>query len=168
MNDLLLRPWQMSDAAALAAIANNPKIYQRVRDAFPSPYTHSDAIQWISTANKKKPPESFVIEYQGELAGTIGYIPGADVYVKSCEIGYFIGEPYWGKGIATEAIRMLIEHIWSLQKYVRIEALVFSNNLASGRVLEKNGFVLESIREKAVFKNNELIDDHIWVKFNLP
>lgn len=168
MNDLLLRPWQMSDAASLVEIANNPAIFQRVRDAFPSPYTHSDAVNWISSAAKIKPPESFAIEYQGQLAGTIGYIPGTDVYVKTCEIGYFIGERFWGKGIATESIRLLTEHIWSLQKYVRIHAFVFSNNPASERVLQKNGFILESTRTKAVYKNHELLDDRVWVKLNIP
>jgi RimJ/RimL family protein N-acetyltransferase len=164
MNDLLLRPWQLSDAAALAAIANNPLIFQRVRDAFPSPYTHTDAIQWISTAAKKKPPESFAVEYKGELVGSIGFVPGTDVFRRSCELGYFIGEPYWGKGIATEAVKLLTAYIWSLDQFVRIHAHVFSNNIASAQVLAKNGFELEATHRKAAYKNNELLDDQVWVK----
>ena len=166
MNELLLRPWQMSDAISLVEIANNPRIYKWLRDAFPVPYTHQDAVHWILHAGKNHPPESFAVVNKGTLVGSIGFVPGTDVYRKSCEIGYFIGEPYWGTGIATEALRLLTEHIFSLQIYVRIQAKVFSNNSRSVRVLEKNGFELEATLHNAVYKNNEILDEQVWVKIN--
>lgn len=164
MNDLLLRPWQMTDAVPLVEIANNPRIYQWLRDAFPVPYTHQDAVNWILHAGKHHPPESFAVVRNGVLAGSIGFVPGTDVYKKTCEIGYFIGEPFWGLGIATTAVRLLTEHICSLQLYVRLQAKVFSNNEASFRVLEKNGFQHEATLKNSVFKNNQILDEQVWAK----
>lgn len=164
MNDLLLRPWQMTDAVPLVEIANNPHVYQWLRDAFPTPYTHSDAVQWISHAGKQLPPENFAVESKGVLVGSIGFVPGTDIYSRSCEMGYFIGEAYWGLGIATEAVRLLTQYICTLPNMVRIQAKVFSGNLASTRVLEKNGFILEATHQQAVYKNNQLLDEQIWIK----
>ena len=164
MNDLLLRPWQMTDAVPLVEIANNPHVYQWLRDSFPTPYTHSDAVQWISHAGKQHPPENFAVESKGILVGSIGFVPGTDIYRQSCEMGYFIGEAYWGSGIATEAVRLLTQYICTLPNMVRIQAKVFSGNLASTRVLEKNGFILEATHQQAVYKNDQLLDEQIWVK----
>jgi len=164
MSDLLLRPWQMTDAAVLVEIANNPQVYKWLRDAFPAPYTYQDAVNWILHAGKHHPPESFAVVKNGVLTGSVGWVPGTDIYRKSCEIGYFIGEPYWGLGIATEAVYLLIQHISSLHTYNRIQAKIFMTNVSSARVLEKNGFTLEAVHQLAVFKNNQIMDEQVWVK----
>ncbi|MFY0022190.1 GNAT family protein, partial [Acinetobacter baumannii] len=80
----------------------------------------------------------------------------------SAEIGYWLAEPFWGQGIATEAVRQLVEYTFYYFDIVRLYAEVFETNKASMRVLEKNGFYLEGVRRKAVFKNGLLMDDFIW------
>ncbi len=165
MSDILLRPWHRRDAAALALIANDRNIWDNVRDQLPFPYTLADAVQWINHCHTQEPPVSFAIEYKGSVAGSIGCVPQQDVYRKNMEIGYFVGESFKGKGIATGAVRILESYIVSRFDVVRIYAKVFAHNTASMKVLQKNGFFLESIHRKAAFKNNQLIDEYQWVKF---
>ena len=162
--DIILRPWQKQDAQILAAIANNRNIWNNLRDYFPTPYTVTDALQWITKTAAEKPASNFAIVWKQQVVGGCGCIIKEDVYRKNKEIGYFIGEPYWGKGIATEACRLLCAYIAEQKDVVRIEAHTFQNNKSSMRVLQKNGFYLEAIRQKAVFKNNELLDEYLWVK----
>ncbi|MDE3235079.1 MAG: GNAT family N-acetyltransferase [Bacteroidota bacterium] len=164
MSEVLLRPWKKEDAQALAAIANNRTIWNQVRDRMPSPYTVTDALEWIEHCSKQKPLQNFCIEVNGAVTGSIGFIPKADVCRKTVEIGYFVGELYWGKGIATTAVALLLQHIENTLDVVRIYAEVFEHNKASMQVLRKNGFSLEGIRRKAVIKNNIIMDDYVWVK----
>ena len=107
---------------------------------------------------------TFCIAVDGKLAGSIGVTLRDDVYRKTAELGYFIGEEYWGQGIATEAIKQMVKYVQKKFDLVRIDADVFEFNKASMRALEKNGFHLESIRKKAAFKNNIIVDDYVWVK----
>lgn len=164
MINIELRRWQKQDAQALASIANNRNIWNSVRDFFPSPYTVTDALQWITKTATENPPLNFAIVVQGQIVGGAGCILKEDVYRNNIEIGYFIGEPFWGKGIATEACRLLCEYIQQQMNIIRIEACTFQHNKASMRVLQKNGFYLEGIRKNAVIKNNELLDEYCWVK----
>ncbi len=164
IKDVKLRPWRKEDAGQLAAIANNKKIWLNVRDRFPHPYTVTDALQWIAFCTSQEPMQNFAIEYDRQIAGSIGILIKEDVYRKSIEIGYFIGESFWGKGIATKAVALIMDHIIKAYDPVRVWAEVFEHNIASMRVLEKNGFALESIRKKSVFKNNLVLNDHVWVR----
>ncbi|MEP6846128.1 MAG: GNAT family N-acetyltransferase [Panacibacter sp.] len=164
MHNISLRPWQREDAQALAAIANNRNIFNNLRDHLPHPYTVMDALQWVAHCKDQNPVINFAVIYNGKVAGSIGCVPKTDVYRKSMEIGYFIGEQFKGLGIATEAVRILLEYIAHRFDVVRIYAEVFSHNKASMRVLRKNGFYLEGIRRKSVIKNNLVMDDYIWVK----
>ena len=159
-----LREWKRSDADALAAIANNKKIWDNVRDLLPFPYTKKDAKEWLELVKKQKTVTTFCIEVDGNLAGSIGVTLKDDVYKKTAEIGYFIAEEYWGKGAATEAIKQMVSFVQKEFDIVRIYAEVFEFNRASMKALEKNGFYLESIRKKAAFKNNMIVDDYVWVK----
>jgi RimJ/RimL family protein N-acetyltransferase len=159
-----IRCWKKEDAAALTSLANNKKIWLNVRDGFPHPYTLDDALQWIAFTSDQKPLQNFAIIYGGNVAGSVGVLLRDDVYRKTIEIGYFIGERFWGRGIATEAVALLIEYIKNQFDVVRIYAEVFEHNKASMRVLEKSGFYLEGIRKKAVIKNNVIMDDYVWVK----
>jgi RimJ/RimL family protein N-acetyltransferase len=159
-----LREWKRSDAEALAKIANNKKIWDNVRDRLPYPYSKKDAKEWLALVKLQKTVTTFCVEADGEMAGSVGFTMKEDVYRKSVEVGYFIGEEFWGKGIATEAIRQLIEYIQKNFDVVRIYAEVFEYNKASMKVLEKNGFYLECIRRKAAIKNKIILDDYVWVK----
>ena len=162
--EIFLRPWKKEDASQLAKIANNKNIWNNVRDSLPHPYTQKDAEEWIAHCRRQKPALNFAIIYNEKLAGSIGCTPKTDVYSKSIEIGYFIGEAFWNKGIAKNAVRILLNYIEEEFDVIRVYAEVYAYNKASMRVLLKNGFYLESIRRKAAIKNNVLIDDYVWVK----
>jgi len=164
MAKITLRTWRREDAQQLASIANNRNVWKNLRDRLPSPYTVMDALQWIGHCAGERPTLNFAIVCDNVVTGSIGCVLKEDVYRKTVEIGYFIGEPYWGKGIATEAVRLLIDYIARHFDVVRIYAEVFETNKASMKVLQKNGFYLECIRRKAVIKNNVLMDDYVWVK----
>lgn len=159
-----LRPWDFADIPALAKMANNKKIWDMLRDRMPYPYSEKDALDFIRLSREQDPVCNFTIECNGELVGSIALVPKEDVYRLSAEIGYYIAEPHWGKGIATIAIAELLEYIDHQFSFQRIYAEVFESNKASMRVLEKNGFHLEGIRKKAVVKNNLVMDDYVFVK----
>lgn len=154
-----LRKFELSDAPILQRLCNNKKIAEKVRDLFPHPYTLQDAEFFIGLCSKEEPQVTFAIEYDGELAGAVGLVPQSDIYRKTAEIGYWIGEPYWGKGIATEAVRMLVDYGFNKLNLIRIYTGVFENNPASCRVLEKAGFTREAVFKKAVIKNGMIMDE---------
>lgn len=157
-----LRPWQIGDIQPLSILANNPHIAAMLRDAFPQPYKIEHATAWVER-QLQQPGQSFAIVVDGAFAGGIGMEPRYDVYRHSVEIGYWLGQLYWGRGIAAKAIGLLVAHIWQQVPAVqRIEALVFAPNIASQKALQKNDFVHEGTRRNAVIKNGVLLDDHIW------
>jgi ribosomal-protein-alanine N-acetyltransferase len=163
--EILLREWRRGDIEMLVKLANNKNIADNLRDRFPYPYTLKDAEEWLILNEVKKPATNFAIEADGNLTGGCGLMMKDDVYRYSAEVGYWIAEQYWGKGIATKAIQLLLEKTLPFfPELVRVYAEVFEHNKASMRVLEKNGFHLEGIRKKAVIKNNFIMNDHIWVK----
>jgi RimJ/RimL family protein N-acetyltransferase len=163
MQTINIRNWQIRDAQALAAVANNRKVWNSIRNEFPSPYTVMDALAWIKHANEEKPVANFAIEIGNVVAGNISCIWHKDVYAKTVELGYFIGENYWGKGIATAAVALMLDAIKKNKEIVRIEAKIFGGNGASARVLEKNNFVLEGTRKNAIYKNGVIADEQVWV-----
>ncbi len=154
-----LRPFSFSDKKRMAELANNKKIWENLRDAFPHPYSEKDAENFIEMCLSKNPKTFFAIELEGELVGSVALVPQSDVYRKSAEIGYWIGEPYWGKGIATEAIRQILDFGFENLDIVRIYTGIYGHNLASQKVLEKNGFQKEAVFKKAVFKNGKFCDE---------
>lgn len=160
-----LREWRISDIDPLALLANNKKIADNLRDIFPFPYTIDDAKNRIISNEKIIPPNTFAIEADEQFVGGCGIHSKEDVYRCSAEIGYWVAEPFWGKGVATEAVKQLLRKtLPHFPNIVRLYAEVFEHNKASMRVLEKNDFHLESIRRKAVIKNNVVMDDYVWVK----
>jgi RimJ/RimL family protein N-acetyltransferase len=161
---VLIRQWTENDLGSLVLNANNINIWNNLRNYFPHPYTEEEGRDWLAKNTEASPVVNFAIDLDGEAIGGIGLILNSDVYIMSAEIGYWIGEPYWGKGIATEAIRQMVEYTFYNFDIIRLYAEVFETNKASMRVLEKNGFYLEGVRRKAVLKNAVLIDDYTWVK----
>ena len=158
-NQLKLRAFRDSDSKRLAELCNNKRIWDNLRDYIPFPYTENNANDFIKYCQRENPQFTFAIEYNGEFVGTIGLVRQTDVYKLSAEIGYWIGEPYWGMGIATKAVRLITEYGFSTLGLVRIYTGVFDFNKASQRVLEKAGFNLECIFEKSVFKNDKICDE---------
>ena len=161
----LLRSWQESDAPSLARYADNPRIAACMRDVFPSPYTADDAYRFIAMATGPSRNIFLAIVVQGEAVGGIGIHPLDDVHRGSAEIGYWLAEPFWGKGIVTDAVRALVPVAFEQPDIVRIQAGIFSRNPASMRVLEKSGFIREAVHKNAITKNGEVMDEVVYVRF---
>ena len=152
-----LRGYRPSDAGALVKYANNRNVWRNLEDRFPSPYTREDAEQWIAFATSREPLAA-AIEYEGEAVGGIGYERLEGVFRCTAKIGYWLGEPFWGRGIATEALRLATQYAFTRDELVRLQAWVYEWNPASARVLEKAGYVLEGRMRKAVIKDGKNID----------
>lgn len=161
-NDIQLRPFRPTDAPVLATLANNPLIAQNLRDYFPYPYALEDAQAFIEAHLDDDPCLTFAIVYQAQLCGAITLIPQEDIKRLSAEIGYWIGEAYWGKGIASQAVQMMTTLGFEQLQLVRIYAGIFEFNHASMRVLEKNGYQCEGILKKALVKRGSIWDEHLY------
>lgn len=161
-----IRPLQTSDKADLAKLANNKKVWDNLRDYIPFPYEESDAQFFINLTKDKNPQQTFGITYKQTLCGVIGLVIQKDVYQKSAEIGYWIGEPFWGKGIATKAVALITHYGFNELYLNRIYTGVFQYNIASMKVLEKNGYQKEGIFKNAIIKNNKVCDEHRFYKLN--
>ncbi|HTC19615.1 MAG TPA: GNAT family N-acetyltransferase, partial [bacterium] len=138
-----LRPWQWKDIPRLVQICNNVHIWNNLRDVMPRPYTKKDAEEWVQYTRGQQPQRNFCIEGDGEAAGGIGMVLQQDIYKRNIEIGYYIAQECWGRGYATEAVRLMVDYIFKTTDCVRIFAEVFAHNAASMSVLRKNGFRLE-------------------------
>lgn len=161
-----IRPLEVSDKTELAKLANNKKIWNNLRDSIPFPYTESDAGFFINLTKKEEPKQTFGIEYEGKLSGIIGLVIQKNVYKKSAEIGYWIGEPFWGNGIATKAVELITKYGFDKLDLNRIYTGVFEYNIASMKVLEKNGYEKEGIFKNAILKNDKICDEHRFFKIN--
>jgi RimJ/RimL family protein N-acetyltransferase len=161
---IVLRPLRQTDAERLAHLANNEKISRNLRDGFPHPYTEEDAGNFLQKFTNQNPVTFFGIDYNGEYVGNISLVPGQDVYRKSAEIGYFIGESYWNKGIITTAVNLITEYGFNHLDIIRIHTGVFEYNTASMHVLEKCDFVKEGVFRKSVVKQGKLWDEVRYAK----
>ena len=160
--DIILRPWHINDAEHLALIANNANIAKFMMNQFPHPYTLENANTFINMATLNTPKNILSIDLNGKAIGGIGIHLQADVYFKNAELGYWLGEDYWGKGYITKAIQLIIEYAFTNFDIERIFAKPFGSNIASQKVLEKSGFVLEAHLSKIIFKNNVYEDELIF------
>lgn len=160
----LIRDWRDSDRDALLRFANNRRVWRNLKDRFPHPYGETEADFWLALNRDHPERTDWAIEVDGLAVGGIGLVPGEDVHAKSTHIGYWLGEPYWGRGIMTDAVRAVSGHALSRLGFARIEAMVYEWNPASMRVLEKCGFVREGVMRKSVFKDGELIDSVMYAR----
>jgi RimJ/RimL family protein N-acetyltransferase len=158
----VIRPWRPGDAEALVAHANNYKVWRNMRDRFPYPYTMDDAREWIQHAREEFPGVNFAIVVDGEAAGGIGLILNSDIHRYSAEIGYWLGEAFWGRGVVTEAVRALTRWAFDNFNLNRIYAGVLEWNPASMRVLEKAGYQFEGRLRNAAIKQNQVMDEFIY------
>ncbi|MEP7143382.1 MAG: GNAT family protein [Ferruginibacter sp.] len=158
--NIILRPLLDDDQKSLTILANNKKIWDNVRDFLPSPYTNKDAETFINMTKQEDIPMTFAIEFREQFCGVIGLVRQCDVYRKTAEIGYWIGEPFWNKGIATTAVKLVTGYGLHSLDLIRIHTGVFEYNTGSMRVLEKNGYRKDGIFQKSIIKNGQIWDEH--------
>lgn len=158
----LIRDWSERDKADLAAFANNRKIWRNLTDRFPHPYTEEEASRWLAQIAGMPVRTCWAIEVGHRAIGGIGIELREGIYVKCADFGYWLGEPYWGRGIATAAVRALVPEILSRFGLIRLQAYVFAWNPASMRVLEKAGFAREGVMRRAALKDGVLIDEVLY------
>lgn len=158
MNDFKLRAWETGDAKSLAQAADNPNIANNLRNTFPNPYTLEDAIWFIndSIANAEKNQINYAIIIAGRAVGGIGISVKDDVYEKSAELGYWLSEDFWRKGIMSRAVQLICKEAFEAFDIVRIFAEPFADNAGSRGVLEKAGFTYEGTMRSGVYKNGEI------------
>jgi len=159
----VVRPWRDEDAEEIARQANDRRVWINLRDAFPHPYGLDDAEQFIARAAAASPPTVFAIEVDGRPAGGIGYTLHTDVERIGAEVGYWLGAEYWGRGIATGAVRALSRHAFATHPELRrLYALPFCWNPASARVLEKAGYRLEGTLRQSAIKDGKVVDQWMY------
>lgn len=160
--NFILRPWQEKDLENLVRFANNYDIAKFMNDQFPHPYTHEAGKSFLKMATSGTPPNILAIVVEGSAAGGIGIHPGRGIERKNAEMGYWLAQPFWGKGIATKAIAQMIDHAFKNWDIDRIFARPFHTNTASQKALQKAGFTLEARLKKTFFKNGEYFDEMIY------
>jgi len=160
-----VRSWRASDLDALVRYADNLSIWIHLRDRFPHPYTARDGREFIKQTLAQVPETTFAIAVGREVVGCIGYQLQGDVERVSAEIGYWLGEPFWGRGIATEALVATTGHAIAEHGLTRVYALPFASNPASCRVLEKAGYHLEGRLRRSAIKNGS-VTDQLQYAFN--
>jgi RimJ/RimL family protein N-acetyltransferase len=157
-----IRSWRAGDEPSMSRLANNRKIWLNVRDRFPHPYTLADAEAWVARASTATPETQFAIEIGGEAVGGVGVFLQTDVERYSAEIGYWLGEPFWGRGIATAVIRRFTDYAFDAYELCRLYANVFEWNRGSCRALEKAGYVLEGRLHSASVKDGFVLDGFLY------
>jgi RimJ/RimL family protein N-acetyltransferase len=159
-----IRPWRLDDAESLAKHANNRNVWIALRDHFPHPYTIEDAHTFLKSVISSEPVTLFCVEANGGAVGGIGIIIGADVHRQTAELGYWLGQEFWGCGIMTEGVAAFADFCFENFHLRRIYAEPFANNCASARVLEKAGFTFEGCLKNNVLKDGQLLDSLLYAR----
>ena len=157
-----LRPWSINDLDNLVKFGNNPAIAKNMTDQFPSPYTIEKGKNFISMAISAQPYHILAIDNEGQAIGGIGLQLQQDIQRMNAEMGYWLAEPFWGKGIITDAIKNMVSYGFSTWPINRIYARPFGHNIASQKALEKAGFKLEATFKSTLFKNDEYVDELVY------
>ena len=159
----VLRSWHLDDAPALAEGANNRNVWLRLRDLIPQPYALADAEAYLRSV-EEGPKHALCIEVEGRAAGAISLRFESDVHRLTAELGYWLAEPFWGRGIMSEAVSGFVEHSFRSFALRRIFASVYANNPASARVLEKAGFEFEGVMRQNVIKDGQILDSLLYAR----
>jgi RimJ/RimL family protein N-acetyltransferase len=157
-----LRPWTINDLDSLVTFANNANIARFMMNKFPHPYSRANGETFIQFAMQGNPPNIMAIEVDGKAAGGIGLHQLSDVECKNAELGYWLAEDHWGKGIITQAVTQMVDYGFKNFDINRIFARPYGNNIASQKVLQKAGFLLETVLKETFFKNGQYLDEHIY------
>ncbi|MDE6405694.1 MAG: GNAT family N-acetyltransferase [Lachnospiraceae bacterium] len=155
-----IRKWELTDAKDLAAAISNEKVQDNLRDGLPYPYTEQDGVELISAMLSADEEETFAfaITVDDKVVGSIGVFRQGNIHRQTAELGYYIAEEYWGKGIMTGAVRQICAHVFDKSDIIRIYSEPFAYNVASCRVLEKAGFQYEGTLGSNAVKNGRVID----------
>lgn len=160
-----LRSWRMEDAEALSALANNHKVWRNLGSGFPHPFSFEDAREWLTGRVREGADDAvaparnyFAVEWDGKVVGGLGFGRKEKICYKTLSLGYWLGEPFWGRGIMTAAVRHALPYAFALENVARVQAGIFGWNPASARVAEKAGFSFEGRLRNAVFKDGEITD----------
>jgi len=164
LEQCVIRSWRSEDAPALAEGANNRNVWLGLRDLMPHPYTLQDAESHLQRGSESPNKRSFCIEIEGRAAGAIGLNLQEDVHRYTAELGYWLAEPFWGRGITTAAVTAFVAYSFQAWPLQRIFASTYSNNPASARVLEKAGFQFEGRMRKNVIKDDQILDSLLYAK----
>jgi RimJ/RimL family protein N-acetyltransferase len=159
-----IRPWRDSDLAALVKHADNRKVWLNLTDAFPHPYTTESGRAFLDLVGRQDPTTYFALATSAEAIGGIGISINRDVRRLTAEMGYWLAEPYWGKGFMTETVTKFTEQALKEFGLLRIYAEPYSYNAASCRLLEKAGFVLEGRMRSSVIKDGKILDQFLYAK----
>ena len=168
MTEVSIRPFVMSDAADLARTLNNKEVLDKLRDGLPFPYTESDAEDFIRSTLAADPDVNFhfAVVCGGKLIGNAGVFRRENVHRRTGELGYYIAEPYWGRGIMAQAVRLVCAEVFAKTDILRIFATPFGFNHASCRVLEKVGFAREGVLRRDAVKNGKVVDVVMYALLN--
>ncbi len=164
LSTCVLRLWNEGDAESLTKHANNRDVWLHLRDYFPHPYQQKDAETYLARVAHVTPPTAFAIEVDRAACGGISAAIQPDVHRLTAEIGYWLGQNYWGRGIMTEVVGAFSDYLFEAFALKRVFAVPYANNPASTRTLEKNGFVLEGRLRKSAIKNGEILDQLLYAK----
>ena len=159
-----VRTYRPDDAASLAANANNRKVWLNLRDRFPHPFTETNGAEWISHVLSTPGSQNFAIAVDDKAVGGIGLHLGTDVERISAELGYWLGEPYWGRGIVSEAVALITKYGLEELGLARIFAVPYAHNVASHRVLEKSGYEREGIMRSSAIKDGVIWDQYLYAR----
>ena len=164
-NGITLRTWRPADRDAIALHANNYNVWINLNNHFPRPYRRADADAWIQRcAAEGENPSHFAIDYQGAAIGGIGFEALRDVNFLTADVGYWLGEPFWGKGFATAALHQLTAYAFEHSSLERLQAYVYAWNPASARVLEKAGYTLEGRLRRNFIKDGRVGDSLLYAR----
>lgn len=162
LKQCVIRDWDAADADAVARYANNRAIWKNLRDMFPHPYTREHAVTFVRSAASDQPQTAFAIAMGNEAIGAIGLRLEHDVHRFTGELGFWLAQPFWGRGLMTEAVRGFVPFAFETFGLVRLQSLVFEPNRASARVLEKAGFTCDGRLRASVFKDGTLLDSLLY------
>jgi RimJ/RimL family protein N-acetyltransferase len=162
----VVRPWSSRDVESLIRHADNANVARQLRDRFPHPYTRANARAFLAQATAGGAGVFLAIEADGEAVGGIGWFRGGDVERFSAEVGYWLGEAYWGRGITTAALRLVSDYAFASDGLLRLFAVPFADNLASVRVLEKAGYQREGVLRSAAVKFGRPRDQLLYSRIN--
>jgi [ribosomal protein S5]-alanine N-acetyltransferase len=154
----VVREWRAADLSALVRHANDRSVWMHLRDRFPHPYLEEDGRVFLDHLAKQNPSRVWAIEVEGEAVGGVGIELFGDVERVSGEIGYWLGQAHWGRGVMSEVVRAVTTEAFRLFGLTRIFALPFADNLGSIRVLEKAGYSLEGRMPQSAIKEGRIRD----------
>ena len=160
-----LRPWEVTDAESITPLLGDRDVWINLSDRVPHPYTMEHARQFIDHVRSKSPAENLAIDVDGKAVGSIGLFLGEGINRVSAELGYWLGKPYWGRGIMTDAIKAMTKYTFEHFDITRLFALAFSRNSGSIRALEKAGFTREGLLRQAAIKDGVILDDYLYAVY---